>query len=100
MNLADARSSHDQVLFDRLAVDADYQPAGGGAAQTVRVIVTPNARRVGEGGYLEVRSEIQVRGSDVAQPAKGDRCQVGSEVWRVDRWEPKGGRWILVVRRV
>jgi len=69
-----------------MAADADWTPAGGGSAVTVRVI-----RRVPEEiqsfSGVSVRSSaliLDVRVSDVAAPAPGDTFDLGSgEVRRV-----------------
>lgn len=95
----DLEARMDAATFRVFAVDAEIQPANGLATYAARAIVTPDARVVGEGGYLEVRSEIQVHKDDAAQPAKGDLYTVDGTAWRVDRYEPKGARWILIVRK-
>lgn len=89
----------DAAAFRSFGIDAVLQPAGGGAAVNVRAIFAADAQRIGEGGYVEERPEIQVSRTEVAQPAKGDRYTIGGETWEVDNYEPRGGRWLLVVRK-
>jgi len=102
-------SRMDAAAFRTFAADAILQPADGTDSRTVRAIVTPEVQRIGEGGYLTVRSEIQVQQSEVAQPAKGDRYTAPAgqtlpglaldQAWKVDKYEPSGNVWVLIVRK-
>lgn len=88
-----------RALLARFGREAQWQPVIGGEPQTVRVIFSPDAQRIGKGGYLTVRHEIQVLSADVAQPAKGDSYQIDADKWLVDSWEPDGEIWTLIMRR-
>jgi len=109
MDLSTARANHEAVIFDRFGVDAFIHPRDGSNPRAVRIRVHPDVERLGDGGYVEVRSEVQVRRVEVDQPEKGDRytapegeslpgLQAGQS-WVVDDYEPSRDRWIQTVRK-
>lgn len=92
-------SRMDAAAFRTFGVDAELQAFGESNPRTVRIILSHDIQRIGEGGYLEVHSEIQVSRDEMEQPAKGDSYTVAGQIWKVDSYEPRPGRWVLVVRR-
>jgi hypothetical protein len=80
--------------------EAEYRPGCGGDPVALRLILLPEVQRFGEGGFVELRPEIHVERTDLADPRKGDCFTVDGATWIVDAPpEPQPARWVFPVRK-
>lgn len=82
--MTDPFAALDTTLFAVFGESATYTPVSG-APFSVQVVVHYDVQRVGETGFIEQRTELDLLVAEVPAPARKDTIAVGAETFKVDQ---------------